>query len=222
MSVPGNITTGTTPVDPEDTAIRNHALLLILVAALGSARPGAAQVGVFAGVNLANLRGAAVDDASLKVGLTAGGFVSLRLAPLLAVQPEVRLTVKGATSNRDRDENIVTLRYLELPVLLVVRIPTSGEKIPRLLFGPALGLNLSADADIPEPGGPLSNLSVTDNVRRIDWGLVAGGRLDMPIGRGAVLFGARYTLGLSNIFKRGPVDVKNGTFSITMGYGWGR
>jgi hypothetical protein len=100
--------------------------------------------------------------------------------------------------------------YLEIPILLKVRIPT-GNVHPFLFAGPAIGFNLKATfQDIT------GSASDVEGVNKVDYSAVFGGGLQL--GR-SIHIDARYTLGLQKLEvpDLGTVDLKNGVLSATIG-----
>jgi len=208
-----------------------------LAAGLSAASAGAgdAAFGVKAGVNLATFRG---DGAVLendrgaispgnRVGFVGGVFLSLPLGPSALIQPEVVYTQKGARYASGGDEIVWEANYLEIPLLLKVRLG-SGAARPALFVGPAAAFKLDAKAVGRSADGEQDeNTEIGESVRSVDWGLVLGGGVDIAAGDGTLTLEGRYTLGLSPLAKdpepgqtRGSFDPKNGVLSFQVGYGF--
>jgi hypothetical protein len=180
-------------------------------------KPAAANVvfGLKGGANIANVNGnftETITDWKSAVGFCGGVFLELNLGRLLTLQPEILYTVKG--SKAEIEEGLITgtgklkLHYLEIPVLLKVRIPT-GRIHPFVFAGPALGLNVKATwEDITGEGSDVAN--------KVDWSAVLGAGLQL--GR-SIHFDLRYTMGLQKleIPEIETIDLKNGVLSATLG-----
>ena len=161
------------------------------------------KFGVKAGVNFANLYGdntEAIDPITsiLNFGLVA----EIPLSEKLSFQPEIMYSTQGYGV----DDNIVSLNYLNLPLMGKYYV-TKGFSVEA---GPQLGFLLSAkDED--------TDTDLKDNFKTVDFGvnLGLGYKLDNGLN-----FGARYNLGLSNINAiDGSSDAyKNGVFQVTIGY----
>ena len=110
-------------------------------------------------------------------------------------------TVKGADSGTGK----LKFDYLEIPVLLKIRIPT-GSVHPFVFAGPAFGFSLRALID----GVKISDMPTAD------YGAVLGAGLQL--GR-SIHIDARYTMGLHKLAipDLDTIDLKNGVLSATIG-----
>ncbi|MGZ5479920.1 MAG: porin family protein [Candidatus Aminicenantales bacterium] len=190
-----------------------------VVAMLVLPRMAAADVkfGIKGGVNVANVNGNFADNVTnwkSRVGFCAGIFLEFNLGRILTIQPEVLYTMKGAEATLA--EGVLTgtgkLRfdYLEIPILLKVRIPT-GDVHPFIFAGPAIGFNLKAAfQDITGSSSDVAGMN------KVDYSAVFGGGLQL--GR-SIHIDARYTLGLQKLEvpDLGTIDLKNGVLSATIG-----
>lgn len=185
------------------------------------------RAGLKVGLTSANLHGDNVDDyekwigkLNSKLGFCAGGFVTFNLHDIFAIQPELLFTMKGAKV----DEQIlgktleawVNLNYLEIPVLIKLLIPTQGSIKPNLFIGPALGIKLTGKVKA-EYAGETEEEELED-LKSTDIGMVFGGGVDFGLGKGFIVIDFRYTLGLATISDFEDDDVKNGVFSLMLGY----
>ena len=190
-----------------------------VVAMLVLPRMAAADVkfGIKGGVNVANVNGNFSDSVSnwkSRVGFCGGIFLELNIGRLLTIQPEILYTMKGAEATLDEGALTGTgkLRfdYLEIPILLKVRIPT-GDIHPFVFAGPAIGFNLKAAfQDITGSSSDVAGMN------KVDYSAVLGGGLQL--GR-SIHIDARYTLGLQKLEvpDLGTIDLKNGVLSATIG-----
>ena len=184
--------------------------------------------GVKIGLNSAKLHGDDVEDFEdmlgagfdSKLGFCFGGFVTFSLHEMFAIQPEVLYTMKGAKMEESvMGETLyvwVNLNYLEIPVLAKLQIPTQGNIKPSIFVGPALGIKVSAKAKA-EYAGETEEEDIED-MKSTDLGLVIGGGVDFGLGKGMITVDLRYTLGLATISEWEDEDVKNGVFSLMIGY----
>jgi len=162
------------------------------------------RFGIKGGANIANVNGNFSDELSdwkSTVGFCAGVFLELNLGRILTIQPEVLYTVKGADSGTGK----LKFDYIEIPVLLKVRIPISSFH-PFVFAGPAFGFSLKAVLD---------GIKI-DDMPAADYGAVLGG--GVQLGR-SIHVDVRYTMGLSKleIPDLGTIDLKNGVISATIG-----
>jgi hypothetical protein len=190
--------------------------------------PAAAQeTGLKAGFSVSRLETSEPtywDDRITQAGY--GGHIRFRFGPV-ALQPELLLTAKGASSEQAAEEGLLRIEYIELPVLLVLPLRV-GAFEPFAYGGPSLmlesrcrwserqqGLRTTVTCDPPR--GPVFPR------RSFDYGAVAGGGISYPVWSGRVMAEGRYTWGLRSIHDGADIDIRNRTFSMYFGYsvGWG-
>jgi len=177
-----------------------------LVALLVVPQPASAGVkfGIKGGANIANVNGdfmAGLEDWKSTIGFCGGIFLELNFGRVVTIQPEVLYTMKGA----DTGDGKLKFDYLEIPVLLKLRIPISSVH-PFVFAGPAFGFNLKA----------LIEGYKIDDMPSSDYSAVFGGGLQL--GR-SVHIDVRYTMGLQKleIPDIDTIDLKNGVLSATIG-----
>lgn len=148
------------------------------------------ELGVEAGINLANLNGQNVNDViGSRLGFVGGAFLNLPLGPTLALQPEVLYEQKGGKFSG----NAYQLDYVEVPILLDVN-----------LVGP-LGILLgpSFDANVFNQG--------VNNLNSTDVGLIGGVQVNLA----RFLISGRYEVGLTDVSS--SQSIQNGTFTFLAG-----
>lgn len=175
------------------------------------------KFGIKGGANIANVNGSfsdTISDWKTTVGFCAGIFLELNVGRILTIQPEVLYTMKGADAAID-DGTItgtgkLRLDYLEIPILLKVRIPT-GSIHPFVFAGPAFGFNLKATFE--DLTGDKNDV---EGASKVDYSAVLGGGLQL--GR-SIHADVRYTMGLQKlkIPDLDTIDLKNGVLSATIG-----
>ncbi|MDP8211576.1 MAG: porin family protein [Candidatus Stygibacter australis] len=177
--------------------------------------------GVKGGINFANFSSAEEDDLESKAGLILGGFVTYIVNDQFSFQPEIYFTMKGAKSEWGYGyeyKDTFKLNYFEVPFLGVMNIPVEASFAPKLFFGPALGVNLSATYKIEweytydgetESGSENGDL---DEIIPIEFGLIFGGTIEFE----KIVFDLRYNMGLTDILDY--CSSKNRVFSILLGY----
>src|SRR5580765_8283844 len=115
--------------------IMNTRLLIsgLVMSALTYSTAASAQVGggIKIGVNLATLSDFNNVSTSGRVGIVAGGFMTVGLAPMLAFEPEVLFSMQGSKLHFGTSGSIVSsdvtakLDYIQVPLLL--RVGNSGK-----------------------------------------------------------------------------------------------
>ena len=177
----------------------------LLIVALTSSTSAWAQVGggIKVGVNLATLSGFNDPSTDQRVGITAGGFMTFGLAPLIAFEPEVLFSMQGSklhfgTSGVSSDVT-AELDYVQVPLLL--RIGNSGSAGASLyaVVGPTLGILVRDEG-------------VADELKSTDVGVVVGAGVTLS----RLLLEGRYTAGLTDFNKGGSV-YKNRVLSLLVG-----
>ena len=187
--------------------------------------------GIKIGASSAKLHGEDVEDFEdflgedliSKLGFSAGVFITFNITEMFAIQPEVLYTMKGAKYEEEIfGETLkfwVNLTYLEIPLLAKIIVPTQGIVKPCLFAGPALAIKLSGKAKA-EYAGETEEENIED-MKGTDFGLVIGAGLDFGLGApgmGKLTVDIRYSLGLSTISDFEDEDVKNGVFSLMIGF----
>lgn len=179
------------------------------------------QFGIKAGGNMANVTGADIQDLSgtmkNKVGFMGGLFLALNFGKVVTVQWEALYTMKGATFQYvDLDETYTDKLYgdyLEIPLLLKLRIPTPGIQ-PFVFAGPTVGFKLREKFTENGVEVPLTEKLLKNN----DYGAIFGAGLN--IGRHFML-DVRYSMGLQKVIAiigdEEQLDIKNGVWGATIG-----
>jgi hypothetical protein len=163
------------------------------------------------------------EESKSRIGFSVGGFITFNIAKVFAIQFEILYTMKGIKYEGEIIGTTIKawweLDYLEVPVLAKIIIPTKGGVKPYLFAGPAVALKLSGKMKT-EYGGEPGEGDVED-MKGTDFGLVIGGGLDFGLGssgRGSLSVDIRYNLGLFSISEFEGGDMKNGVFSLMVGY----
>jgi hypothetical protein len=154
--------------------------LLVVAAVLCVARPARAQRvtgGVEGGVDCAAIQSWCGEDR--RFGWLLGGFATVPVAGRVAIQPEVVYIEKGDGydydvhysffGGQDRIEHITeTFHYLQIPVLLRVRLNRRMDPSGYVLIGPALAVLARAD----QQSGNESSVDFTNSLPAADVGLI--------------------------------------------------
>lgn len=212
---------------------RKKLLLAAAIAALtiGLPRAEAAEdidVGLKLGFNLSGFHG---EDANppgtssiSRMGFTGGAFFVYPVAKGMDIQPELLLSTKGTIYKLEvlgePYEQTVTLTYLEIPVLLRMNVVMPRQEVvPYFLLGPVLSIKTAARSEVRTLAGATSG--DVDNIRSFDFGAALGAGIEMPTGKGSIVFEMRYTLGLNTIVDSSggsDAEIKNKSFAFTAGY----
>ncbi|MGB7217910.1 MAG: porin family protein [Vicinamibacterales bacterium] len=193
------------------------AAALALVVAMGTTSPAAAQgitgFGAKGGVNFATL---SIDPAdptccATKTGLAVGGFVEIGVNDMIAIQPEVLYSMKGAKSSSGT-EYTFKVNTVEIPVLVKANIMTSGQMKPFVVVGPAFSFRVG-DAKVEQGGTDFVVTTAESN----DFSVIFGGGVKVN----NITIEARYDLGLKDVDTTTDT-IKNRAFTILVGFGMSR
>ena len=163
------------------------------------------------------------EDFKSRLGFSAGAFITLNIVEMFAIQPEVLYTMKGLTYEEEiMGETLklwMKLDYLEIPVLVKVMMGSQGSIKPCIFAGPAVAIKISGKVKATYAGD--SAEEDIEDLKSTDFGLVVGAGIDFGIGApGTSSFSIdfRYSMGLSSISEFEGEDVKNGAFSLMLGF----
>jgi len=188
----------------------------------GGLKIGASSAKLY-GDDVTNLEALLGEDLKSRFGFSVGGFITFDIIEMFAIQSEVLYTMKGLTYEEeimgDTLKVWLKLDYLEIPVLAKITIPTQGSVKPSLFAGPAVAIKISGKVKAEFAGD--SDEEDIEDMKGTDFGLVIGGGLDFGLGAsgtGSLSIDIRYSLGLSSISEFEGEDIKNGVFSLMVGY----
>lgn len=173
--------------------------------------------GIKGGLNFANYRGSDVSGTSSRKTLVVGGFVKINLLNIIALQPEVLYSGKGAKVETSSSKITDKIAYLEIPILLRVNTINAGVLKAGLIGGPSFAFRLSAKRTT-EANGQSNETDLKDVIKSNDVGAVIGIGVDLGAGVISLVGDIRYTLGLSSIDDSSSnLDIKNGVLSTMVG-----
>lgn len=176
---------------------------------------GQTQLGVIAGLNLANISLDPSDgvDLSNRTAFGVGAVAAFPLSPMFAIQLEPTYMQKGAgadfTEGNEKYETTIKADYIDVPVMAKISFGESTTK-PYIMAGPYIGFLLSAKQKLDK--ATVDGQDVTDQipssereqdikdfVKSTDFGLNFGAGVSFPMGNNSLFLEAQYSLGLSDI-----------------------
>lgn len=177
------------------------------------ARPRADRIGLIAGVNLASIKqdnAGSPEGLSSRTGLMAGVYDVHAIAGDFDIQAELLYSQKGSSFSDTGIEAQITLKYIEIPVLLRYNLPVlSSDFRPHIYIGPAFSYRTSCSGSSTYQGttisgdcrafGETTTSNGGDEPARYDIGGVIGGGLSFNMNGRAVTVGARYERGFGNL-----------------------
>jgi hypothetical protein len=122
------------------------------------------RFGLKAGGNLANVDG--FDKSKMKLGLSAGPALQIKLANVFFLQSELLYSIKGSQSDSLQNSDAkLDLNYITLPILVGYRLAPNFS----IKLGPEIGRLLSAKSDVNG-----TTKDVTDFYQSFDFGADLG------------------------------------------------
>lgn len=178
----------------------------------------AVAYGVLGGIAYSQLAGKYIsDEFSARFGFTAGALAYFRLNHFIGIQPEILYVMKGAVKKSGGIESILHFDYIDLPILLRIKIPVGTTLLPYITIGPLLSYNIQAI--VTDNGSNSTTRKITD-LKKFDYGVSAGGGLQFFLMHQNFLIDARYYLGLAQIHdaETNPLELKNKSLTVTLAW----
>ncbi len=198
---------------------------LALVLSFGMAGTATAQqseFGVIGGLNFSSmsLSGTALDSPKRRTGFVGGGFVTIRIGDILAVQPEVLFSMKGIEAdnpNQSFTAGRLQLKtdYVQVPLLVKAFIPVgSADLRPHVFAGPAIEWLVNCRIGEDAIGGT-RGCGTSPAIKGSDTSVILGGGVDVIRN---FTFQVRYELGMTDILQDAASSAKHRTLSAVLGY----
>lgn len=175
--------------------------------------------GIKGGTNIAEFsfkdNGTTINQESIN-GFTFGAVIEVGLGGNIFLQPEAVFIQKGSKLQVLNEENKVNVNYLDIPVLLKMKIINSNVFNVNLLAGPSFGLGLNGEETM---GGQTVdvNFGGENGLKRLDVGINAGGGIGVNLGSIGVFGDVRYLFGLSDISEDTNREIKNKGLNLSVG-----
>ena len=213
------------------TALVSAACLVVLVPVEAQAQGFTA--GVKGGLNVSTLD---VDDPAnpdlafdSRTDFLAGVWLQCGGVGWFTLQGEVIYSRNGAQAQGDDPALELKLDYIRVPVLFMARLGSAESRArPMLYAGPQVAFETRCQIDGEEAGESMSlgcrseELDEPIKTNLVEFGLVFGGGLEIPLGKPVLQLDARYNLGLSNLnagTDASEVSVENRGWSFAAGIG---
>jgi hypothetical protein len=205
-------------------------LLIVLFTLLLAPSSSATQryVGVVGGVNFADLTAKLTTGAELETNLHvlfgAGAVFGFELRENVFLQLEPKYIRKGAKLLFEEPEEPspdypwspyydFQFSLVEVPALFRI---VFGEQIKRYaFFGPSFGFLLKSELEV-EFDEVTYTADIKEITKNIDFGLIFGTGVSLPVGRGQIFIDGRYAAGFANLSKGGQIDFKNGNDIVSI------
>jgi hypothetical protein len=190
-------------------------VLAALVAAPAAAHAQGMQLGAKAGLSVATQETSGPDGGDSldpRYGVVAGAFWTLPLGSWLDLQVEGLYVNKGARVTLFGVKSTAVIDYVEMPVLARVRFG-SGHVRYYGAGGPSTAFRIKAKTRATF-GDATEELDISDDVEAIDFGVAAGGGVEI----GRLVIDARYTYGFTDIDKDAKSETRNRAIAVTAGF----
>ncbi len=211
---------------------------VLLAACLVGPTPARAQTGGFTiglkgGLNVSTV---SIDDPARpdvqtdnRRDFVVGAYLQCGGLSRFTLQGEVDYSQNGAKIQGAGPASELRLDYLRVPVLFMVRLgSTDSPVLPIVYTGPQLDFETRCQVTTDENGVSTSlacnseELDSTLDTSRVQFGLVFGGGVEMPLSSFVMQLDARYNLGLTNVnggSDASTVSLKNRGWSFSVGVG---
>ena len=184
--------------------------------------PSYAQIsfGIKGGVNVAEFsfqdQGTSIPQSSIN-GFTLGAVLEVALGKNIFLQPEAIFVQRGSELNTSLTNLTTNVNYLDIPVLLKIKILNTNLLNINLLGGPSFGLALNGE-EIDQGGQTIDiNFGGDNGLKRFDLGINAGGGVGINLGSVGVFGDIRYLFGVSDISEDANREIRNKGLNLSVG-----
>ena len=186
-------------------------------------QPGLTGFGIIGGLSWSKLSlgdGNSLDNAKNRTAFAGGAFFTLGLGNILAIQPEVLLSMKGTrasnpTQNFTTGDLTLSMDYIEIPLLLKAYIPVKNPNLrPNLFAGPAIAflINCRVGEDVISGTRDCANGGPT--IKDTDTSIMFGVGLDFMRSFTAQV---RFDIGMQDVDEE-QGTAKNRSIMLMIGY----
>jgi hypothetical protein len=185
-----------------------------LVLVVNAASALAQDIGIKAGLTSATLSVTGLQgfDPDAAIGVLVGGWLSMG-RETVRLQPEVVFTTRRFSAPSPGGDIEVSSRVLDVPVLLMTRWRPGGRVHPLLFGGPYFAFIFDPTQTV---GGVETDLS--SQIESTDWGMGAGGGVEIDAAGGALVLETRFTWGLRDLSAASETTFKSRTAMASFGY----
>lgn len=186
------------------------------------------RFGLKMGLNISDFRGddgieGAGELIDWKAGFCGGVFMSYAVNDWFSIEPELLYSMKGMKLSLFDISVTWSLDYLEVPVLALFRLPFWNKVKPFAYTGPAIGFNVRSKISA-EYGSEEESVDLEEYTTSVDFSLVFGAGIYIPIAGREIIFDFRYVPGFSNVYtdelEEAGISIEqfNDTLSFLLGY----
>jgi len=176
--------------------------------------------GLKGGVNVAEFslqdQGATIPQSSIN-GFTFGAVLEIGITDNIFLQPEAVFIQKGSELNTSITGLTTNVNYLDIPILLKIKLLNTDLLNINLLGGPSFGLALNGEEAITGGQTIDVNFGGENGLKRFDLGINAGGGVGINLGSIGVFGDVRYLFGISDISEDANREIKNRGLNLSVG-----
>jgi len=184
------------------------------------------QIGIKGGLNFANVRNASSINSSSRSGFNIGLFLGPAPKGIIASRTEIIFSRQGYDYKSGTNTGTVNLDYIMIPQMMGINI----TKYFMLQAGIQMAYLLKAKVDSAANGSTGNNPygNAMNLYNRFDYGFGIGAEVHPYKG---LLIGAKYNIGLGNLYKEAQtgqmpsfasIDAKNNLVQIFVGWRFGK
>ena len=176
--------------------------------------------GLKGGVNVAEFslkdQGATIPQSSIN-GFTFGAVLEVGITDNIFIQPEAVFIQKGSELNTSITNLETNVNYLDIPVLLKIKLINTKLLDINLMGGPSFGLALNGEETTAGGQTVDINFGGENGLKRFDLGINAGAGVGVNLGSIGVFGDVRYLFGVSNISENANREIKNKGLNLSVG-----
>lgn len=195
--------------------------LMIAVAMIGMTAMAQVQFGAKVGFDMTNFWGKNVEH-KMKPAYQLGVLMEYKFSDNFGISPEVVFAAQGGkyTDTYDGVKYDITTNtnYINVPVMLKIYASPDFS----IDFGPQVGFNVyskateKASTKVDDSKVKVEEtVDLKDGTKKVDFGVGVGATYNLTEN---AFLQARYTLGLTKVFKGDIMEAKNG--NIQLAFGW--
>jgi hypothetical protein len=159
---------------------------------------------------------------SSRGGFHAGADLAIGLSPMFGIEVGAAYSQKGASLSEGGIEGTIAVDYVDVPLLFVVSVPTSGNVTPRLFAGGVASFEMSckvkASADGVSASVDCSEFEDFGTLKSSYFSALFGAGIGFAAGPGTLLLDVGYQLGLTNISDVTDETAKVNVIQASLGY----
>jgi len=179
------------------------------------------SIGPIVGLNYTSVYGSDIQGADSRADFAVGGQLDFESPDYVFFRTGLIYSRRGFKESDSGISAQFKINYLELPLLVGYRFPTSGGVRPYLMGGGQLGFKVGCTVE-GSSGGVTESFACDDpnlgggDFSSTDFAIVGGGGLALPVGLNHLNIDVRYAVGLVKIEKSS--EVKNRGFTFGLGF----